>query len=100
MPRHNVVITSLRTYPNGAVYARGLVESESRPGVWYEVKAIIDKVPLGGTYWLRITGKCTCPAARHSRMCKHIIWLANHALERARKGQVASPISHPAQRGG
>ena len=66
------------------IYARGLVMSESHPGVWYEARAIIDKVPIGGTHWVRVLGKCNCPAGKYGLGCKHILWLANKALARAR----------------
>lgn len=83
MGRHYVLITKLRIDGN-TIYARGLVMSETRPGTWYEVRAVIDRVPIGGTYWVRIVGKCTCPASQYGWGCKHVLWLANKAIARAR----------------
>ena len=86
MGRHRVVITHLRV-DGDAIYARGLVASETHEGVWYETRVIIDRIPIGGTHWVRIVGKCTCPAGTHGRACKHLIWLANKAIARVRTQQ-------------
>ena len=92
MTRHQVIIKTLRVN-GGRIYAKGLVMSETKPGVWYEARVYVDWVPIGGARWVRITGHCTCPAGLHSRPCKHIIWLANKAIARTRKELEKAPRS-------
>ena len=82
MKRHIIRLLTLRRYPR-AIYAHGLVKSESRDE-WYEARVLIDWSRIGEYKAIRITGYCTCPAFKYGKPCKHVIWLANKALARVR----------------
>ena len=71
-----IIIRTIRRR-DGRIYASAIVESESRPGTFYETHVIIAREPVGGVRAVRIIGYCTCPGFQYGYACKHIMWLAN-----------------------
>ena len=79
MAGRRIIVRTIRER-NGRIYASAIVESESRPGTFYETHVIIARESVGGVRAVKIIGYCTCPGFKYGYACKHIMWLVNKVI--------------------